>query len=196
MIKNKENKTWEGLTAKPIVIIAGIILTTVAATYGVVDKLIVDRLKYDIEKLKEEKSDLKYLLNEQNSTIEKQDDKIEKLNNLIEEYKKNPKTQPQKNNIQPKVPKSNNVIMIEKLITEGRQIEKMKAGDDKTYDLYTEWRNKSISLIASIDKEFKTSFSEKFGNLTEINLSGYQEIPSKTADGIVILSTVKGRIYQ
>lgn len=196
MTKSKDNKIWEGLGTRPIAIILGVIIATVAATFGIVDKLIIDRYKYDNEKLKDEINDYKYITKEQSETIEEKNEKIEQLYNLVEEYKINLKSQPPKSNIQLRIPKSNNLVLIEKLIVEGRQIEKMKVGDDKTYNLYTEWRNKSISVITSVDKELKTSFSEKFANLTAINLSGYQEIPSKTADGIVILSTVKGRIYQ
>ena len=84
-----------------------LILAAVAATFGVVKELIIDRYKYDNEKLKDEINDYKYIINEQGETIEKKDEEIEKLNDLIEEYKKSSKSQPPKSNIQPRVPKSN-----------------------------------------------------------------------------------------
>lgn len=184
------NLKLDKLPKTSIGIIAGIVISTVAITYSVVDKLIVEHYRLEIKRL-EKLLDQKKTVENLNNIAANLRNVLEMQNKIIDSIKQKPKTIVKKN----KTELNKFINEIDSLLQFADLIKSMDASNINTIQKYSLWRNQTIDLINAIDSELKTNFEIKFGTIvSEISLADYQHLQQNISDGILILKTIKNKL--
>lgn len=191
----KTNKFKEIVDSHPLTIIISIVIFTVGVTSAVFifdrnnlimyHNLIIENYKLEnqrLEKIIDQRdkisnldsiaSSLRNLLSTQTKIIESK--------HSINEFPNNPKKSIQKWK-----------SLINKANSGGVLLLKLDPSENKTYELYNNWRNDCLALLNQIDSEFSTKYMDNFSTLTKLDISDYQLLKTKVNDGLSIIKIIE-----
>lgn len=177
---------WKNLKESPFWVIAIIIGVSVSSTYYVVNCLIVEHYKLEIQRLEK--------VIDQRDKIANLDGIVNSLKNILDAQTKINETKQSINN---QSPVNKDVLdkkwmkPIEDLINTGNSILTLEASSDRTLDLFKSWQNDCTILLSQIDSELNTNFRSDFITLTRMDRADYPQLSSKVNYGLSTIKTIK-----
>lgn len=181
-MSEKENPITEFIEKNVFVSLLFITITTVGATYLVIDKVILSYYRLEIERLEQVISENDESTITYEKRIKSKDDKIDSLQVKLKQASKNTIA----------TPPDNRGKELATLINQGRKLSKKDLAKDSTSIEFENWRRKCIALIASLNES--ESDIQNFEAKTNLSNENYPKIPTMINDGIEILEKLKGKL--
>jgi len=191
----KKNKFNEIVDRHPLTIIISIVIVTFSVTSAVFihdrnnlimyHNLIIEN--YKLENLRLEK------IIDQRDMINNLDSIAISLRNILNsqtkiiEYRHSNSVSP--NNQIKSIQKWKSLIS--RVSLSGEILLKLDPTEDKTFELYNNWRNDCLALLIQIDSEFSTKYKDNFSTLTKLDRSDYQQLKTKVKDGLSIIKIIE-----
>jgi hypothetical protein len=173
--------TWTAIGWQhPLVIIILTVVGTASITYSVVNNLIVEHYRLEIQRLE------KILV--QQSKINDLDSIARTLRTLLKEQVTSIDSQRPQGHGSPRPARWD--LALRAKVLSGADLLKMSPADNRTFDVFRSWRIESQALLTDIDSELKTEYEKSFMTLTKIDISDYPQLRDKITDGLSVLKLI------